>query len=66
MVWMKLLGGLASLGVLVTVLGSLAGLAPALPSNRSALIVAALVALVMAAVAGAGVAGRDTGANPYW
>jgi VIT1/CCC1 family predicted Fe2+/Mn2+ transporter len=64
--WMKLLGGLAALGVLVGALGSLTAFAPALPATPAAAVGLALVVAAMAGVLGAGLLGRSTGQTPYW
>lgn len=66
MVWSKLLGGLAALGVVVGIVGSLVGLASTLATDPAALAVFGLVVAVVAAVVGSGLLGRANELNPYW
>lgn len=66
---LMLLGGVATLTILIVLLGSLAGLAPTLASSAGAVGVFALVVAVMTAVCGLGLAGRANGGTdgePYW
>lgn len=66
MVWTKLLGGLAALGVAIWTLGALAGLGQFLSSSRPALVVFGLVVVVVLAIVGGGISERDGGNTTYW
>ena len=64
MIWMRLLGGLAALLVVVTAVGSLAGLGSVLADNAAAAVVVGLLLALVFALLGYG-SRFDTGSS-YW